>query len=74
MDDERLEAAIRRCESVMETLPPADQEKLAALLDETRQRQEEIKRGYRDAMDALGDWRLVQKYMLFDREARRRND
>ncbi len=74
MDDERLEAAIRRCKSVMETLQQADQEDLASLLDETRRRDEEIKRGYRDAMDALGDWRLVQKYLLFDREARRRND
>ena len=74
MDDERLDEAVRRCKSVMEVLPLAERENLSAFLEKTRQRNEKIKRCYRDAMDALGDWRILQKYMLFDREARCRNE
>ena len=72
MDDARLEAAIRRCKSVMESLPEAKREELAALLEQTRQRHEELKQSREDTMDALSDWRILQKYLLFDREARRR--
>ena len=72
MEDARLEEAIRRCKSVMESLPAAKREELAALLEQTRRRHEEIKQCHDDTMDALSDWRIVQKYLLFDREARRR--
>lgn len=52
---------------------PADQR--AALLDlvaETRQRHDRVRRSAERARAALDDWRIAQKYRIFDAECRLR--
>ena len=72
MTDAKLETAINGCTTVIDTLPVVQREKLATLVDETRRRHKDIEQAVQRARDALDDWRLLQKYILFDWEARRR--
>ena len=72
MGDKRLEEAVRQCEELMQTLPEEKRKELESLLDETRHRHQNNKLAFQRAMDTLDDWRLLQKYRVFDREARLR--
>ncbi len=72
MGDKRLEEAVRQCQELMQTLPEEKRKELESLLDETRHRQHKNKLAFQLAMDTLDDWRLLQKYRVFDREARLR--
>lgn len=74
MYDQRFGEAEQRCTSVLESLPEVQREKLLALLEETRERHSEIKDLIRRSRDALDDWRLLEKYILFDLEARLRGE
>jgi hypothetical protein len=42
------------------------------LVEESRRRHAQIKDDAVRAREALDDWRLIQKYLLFDEEARQR--
>ncbi len=59
-------------ESRIASLPPAQQASLRPLLQETRERHTEIERAITAAKDALDDWRIAMKYLVFDIEAERR--
>ncbi len=72
MGDKRLEEAVRQCQELMQTLPEEKRKELESLLDETRHRHHSNKLAFQRALDTLDDWRLLQKYRVFDREARLR--
>ncbi len=59
-------------EQTINTLPPAEQAQLKNLLSETKKRHAAIKTATTSARNALDDWRIAMKYMIFDQEARRR--
>ncbi len=59
-------------ESRIATLSSHQQATLRPLLQETRERHLEIERAIKAAKDALDDWRIAMKYLIFDFEAKRR--
>ena len=72
MTSEEFEAAVEGCAPLLEDLPSERREDLSELIEETRRRFEEVTQSIGRAREALDDWRLVQKYLLFDREASQR--
>ena len=66
--EKRLEDARRR----IDALPPEQGAALEAMLAETRQRQRDIETNAAAASQALDDWRVQTKYMVFSLEAARR--
>ena len=69
MTDETLEARLCEINSKIETLPQSQRDHLMQMVEETRQRHNDIKDGIGQARDALDDWRLQMKYRVFDMEA-----
>lgn len=69
MRDEQFEQSLQRC---LDELPADKREPIQQLVEETRSRHEDIKSSLQRAIHALDDWRLLQKYQLFDLEARQR--
>ncbi len=69
MTDETLEARLCEINSKIETLPQSQRDHLMQMVEETRQRHHDIKDGIGRANDALDDWRLHMKYLVFDMEA-----
>ena len=72
MGDQTFEAHIREIIAKINTLPEPHRGPLMALVEETRRRHTQIKDEAVRAREALDDWRLIQKYLLFDEEARQR--
>ena len=64
----RLTEACRQIDS----LPEDQQASLRALLAEARERHAELKVNFARIHDALEDWRIKMKYLVFDLEATRR--
>ena len=69
MTDEAFEAKLRETMEKIEALPAPRRGPLLHLLEQTRGRHAEICHSIRRARDILDDWRLRQKYLLFDYEA-----
>lgn len=69
MSNEEFEAAIAECLKAISTVPEAERERLVKLVEETRRRHAALKVTQKDAMDSLDDWRILAKYILFDRDA-----
>ena len=74
MTDDQFEQALQRCLQALHELPEPKREELKKLVEQTRRRHKQIKQSLQSALSALDDWRLSQKYRLFDIEARRRED
>ncbi len=72
MTDEQLEAQLTRITSRIGTLPSPERTRLIELIEETRRRHRDIQTQARRSLTALDDWRLAQKYLIFDYEARLR--
>ena len=72
MNDETFLARLAELNAKIEALPEASRPPLIALVEETRRRHEELKRGFAQVRDSLGEWSLGMKYLLFDYEATRR--
>lgn len=72
MLDTDFEAHIQETLSAIAMLPEPQRTQLLTLVDETRERQRQNRESARRARSSLDDWRLLQKYLLFDREARQR--
>jgi hypothetical protein len=72
MRSEDFDAAMERCITEINKLPDSQRERLLELVHATRERQQMLDRSLREALDALDDWRICQKYFLFDMEARQR--
>jgi len=74
MKEDQFEQAIQRSLKALDELPELKKEELKRLIDETRKRHDHIKISIEEALAAVDDWRLIQKYYLFDREARNREN
>lgn len=72
MDDSTFKARMEEMQIQIASLPDDQRGPLQALMQETRDRHEQIKLATAQARDALDDWRLLMKYLIFDREAIRR--
>lgn len=72
MQNDFLETQLRELSDRIEALPEDRRGALLALLEETRHRQQLIRQATEHAGHALDDWRLIQKYLIFDHEARQR--
>lgn len=72
MKEDQFEQALRRSLKALDELPGPKKEELKRLIEETRKRHDQIKISLQEALSAVDDWRLLQKYYLFDHEARDR--
>lgn len=74
MQEDQFEEALKRCLKAMDELPEPKKKELKKLVEETRLRHDHIQQSLSKALTALDDWRVYQKYRLFDREAKNRED
>ncbi len=72
MGDQAFETQVREIIAKINSLPEPHRGPLMVLVEETRRRHAQIKDATVRAREALDDWRLIQTYLLFDEEARRR--
>ena len=72
MKAEDFQAALERCIHQINKLPEAQRGRLMELVGQAKSRQLSVDDSLSEAMDAIDDWRLHQKYLLFDMEARQR--
>ena len=71
MTDETFHAKLSEIRQQIHALPEAQRGPLLSLLDETRDRYDQLKTNFARTREALDDWRLTMKYLIFDREASR---
>jgi hypothetical protein len=64
-----LEAHLERTLVAIANLPPAVKSMLMCRVEETRQRHAAVAADLARAREAVDDWRIVQKYRIFDAEA-----
>ena len=74
MKEDQFEQALQRSLKALDELPEPKKEELKKLIEETRKRHGQIKVSLKEALAAVDDWRLIQKYYLFDHEARDREN
>ena len=76
MTDETFDARILEARQRIDELPEEQRGPLLAALDETIRRHEELKHDFARMREAVDDWQLMVKYLIFDREAtiRERNE
>ncbi len=72
MTNDDLGARLDRIDTLIETLPESERGRIRALVTETRERHARIAESSRQAIEALDDWRVRLKYIIFDIEATRR--
>ena len=69
MTKEALEAHLNRALATAADLPAGVRAMLVGRVEETRQRHVQVAADMARAREALDDWRIVQKYMVFDAAA-----
>ncbi len=74
MKEDQFEQALQRSLKALDELPGPKKKELKRLIEETRKRHDQIKVSFQEALSAIDDWRLIQKYYLFDQEARDREN
>jgi len=74
MKNEQFEAKLAELISEMGTLPASEREKLQILVNETKQRHEDIGKTMGALQESIDFLRLSIKYVLFDLEATRREN
>ena len=72
MTDEILNARLAEAREKINALPADQRAPLLALVEETCQRHAELKKNFSRVNEAVDEWRLLMKYLIFDREATRR--
>lgn len=72
MTDNTFEAQLQKVSEVIDTLPESQRESLRKMLEETHRRHSDIKGAATRAREAIDNWRLMCKYLIFDLEARLR--
>ena len=72
MTDEVFAARIEEARRKIDCLPEGQREPLLRLLDETFERQRDLKLNFSKLRHLLDDWRIRIKYMAFDLEATKR--
>lgn len=74
MKDQDFQAKLAELIGQIGTLPTCEQERLHALVEETKQRQQQIKETTSALQESIDFLRLSIKYLLFDLEATRREN
>lgn len=76
MNQDVFHAKIAEAQERIRQLPEDQRGPLTALLNETVRRHDEMKQNFSKIHDALAEWQLMVKYLIFDREAtiRERDD
>lgn len=69
MLDETFNTKITEARERISQLPEDQRGPLMTLLDETVNRHEEMKHNFARIHDAVAEWQLMVKYLIFDREA-----
>ena len=69
MTNEAFDDRLREINKIVEELPPDSREKLRKLIQETRERQDGIRKSVQAARAAVADLRIRCKYLIFDAEA-----
>ena len=72
MNDETFYEKLEEARTKIDALPEEDRVRLSALLDETKDRHSQIKSGMQRLRHALDDWRVHNRYLMFDLEATKR--
>jgi hypothetical protein len=72
MNDETFYKKLEDARTRIDRLPEADRARLSALLDETKERHDQIKNSMERLRHALDDWRVHNRYLMFDLEATKR--
>ncbi|CAN5578930.1 hypothetical protein BH09PLA1_BH09PLA1_14410 [soil metagenome] len=74
MNEQEFQSSLAELMGEISTLPPSERNKLEQLADESRQRHERLKRTVSSLQESLDYLRLSIKYLVFDLEAKRRED
>lgn len=76
MNEDVFKTRIGEARQRIDQLPEEQRGPLMSILEETVQRHEEMKHNFAKINDALTEWQLMVKYLIFDREAtiRERDD
>ena len=69
MTNDALEAHLGKALEAVNTFPLSEQAALMKMIEETRLRHTDITDAAELARGALDDWRIIQKYRIFDAEA-----
>jgi hypothetical protein len=72
MTDHEFETEIQRLSALIDTLPESLQGALRKMVDETREKQIAIEEASSRAYEAIDNWRLMCKYLIFDLDVRLR--
>lgn len=72
MTDEQFYSKLADARARINALPEEQRLPLLTMLAETQQRHEEMKQNFAKIHDSLAEWQLMIKYLIFDREATRR--
>jgi len=72
MNDETFYEKLEEARTKIDALPEEDRVRLSALLDETKDRHSQIKSSMQRLRYALDDWRVHNRYLMFDLEATKR--
>lgn len=74
MTDNDFQQSLGELLSQIDRMPADQKERLSALAEEARERQEKMKKTVTDLQDSMDYLRLSIKYLLFDLEATRREN
>ena len=69
MTKQEFNEHIDRILANIEGLPAAQRKAILEMAEDTRRRDQDIRDTMARAREALDDWRIVQKYRIFDAEA-----
>jgi hypothetical protein len=69
MNQDLFQTKIAEAQERINQLPDDQRGPLTAILQETVRRHEEMKLNFSKIHDALAEWQLMVKYLVFDREA-----
>lgn len=72
MKDDEFNERLKELIKEITSLPQDQQKKLGTLVNETKQRNKDIKESADKIVQSLGSLRICLKYLLFDLEATRR--
>lgn len=69
MTGDRFELQLQEILARIAALPEHHRARLMKVVEETRERHQEVRESVARARSALDDWRILQKYRIFDLEA-----
>ena len=72
MNDETLHKQLDEALAKINALPENQRAPLLAMVNETRDRHQQLKENFARISSAMDEWRLNMKYLEFDREASHR--